>query len=117
MSARSILLFVLVALSAPACAVAAGVTNPLNPNFSDIPRFIAGVLQVMVQVGLPIIAFFMLYAGYQFVSAGGNSEKLNSAKENFKYVMIGSALILGAWVMATLIANTVGQVVGSNIGI
>ena len=108
------------ALLVPAIAFAAecqGVCSPLNPDFDDIPRFIAGVLKVMVQIGLPIVALFVLIAGYKFVSAGGNEGKLKDAKENFVYVIIGSLLILGAWVLATLIGNTVGQVVGSTIGL
>lgn len=66
----------------------------------------------MVQVGLPIVALFLLIAGFKFVSARGNSSKLEEAKENFKFVIIGAALILGAWVIATLIGNTVTQIVG-----
>ena len=66
----------------------------------------------MVQVGLPVVALFMLIAGYKFVSARGNSSKLDEAKQNFVYVVIGATLILGAWVIATLIGNTVTQIVG-----
>lgn len=97
----------------PIVAVAqkTGIQNPLNPSFSSIPRFIAGVLQVMVQIGLPIVALFFLWSGYLFVSASGNEGKLTKAKENFLYVCIGALLILGAWVIATLIGNTVSQVV------
>lgn len=94
-------------------AQSTGVQNPLNSAYSSIPTFIAGFLQVMVEVGLPIVALFLLVAGYKFVSAGGNSEKLNDAKNNFVYVVIGALLILGAWVIATLIGNTVSQIVGS----
>jgi hypothetical protein len=117
MNRKTLIFIASIALTVPAFALAAEVQNPLNPNFSSIPRFVAGVLQVMVQVGLPIVAFFLLYAGFKFVSAGGNSEKLNDAKENFKYVLIGALLILGAWVIATLIGNTVGQVIGTQISI
>jgi len=90
-----------------------GIQNPLNSAYSTIPTFIAGFLKVMVQIGLPVVALFMLIAGYKFASAGGNSEKLSKAKENFVYVIIGACLILGAWVLATLIGNTVSNVVGN----
>lgn len=68
---------------------------------------------MMVEVGLPVVALFLLIAGYQFVSAGGNSEQLGKAKENFKWVIIGAVLILGAWVIATMIGNTVTQIIGA----
>jgi hypothetical protein len=91
-----------------------GICNPLSSAYSTIPTFIAGFLRVMVQIGLPVVALFLLIAGYRFASAGGNSGKLEEAKENFVYVIIGALLILGAWVLATLIGNTVSQVVGVN---
>jgi len=47
------------------------------------------------------------------VLARGNSSKLDEAKKNFVYVIIGALLILGAWVIATLIGGTVTQLVGN----
>jgi hypothetical protein len=92
-----------------------GIQNPLNSAYSTIPTFIAGFLRVMVQIGLPVVAFFLLLAGYQFISAQGNAGKLENARSNFFYVIIGTLLILGAWVLATLIGNTVSQVVGNGL--
>ncbi|MDB5238134.1 MAG: hypothetical protein JWM46_404 [Candidatus Kaiserbacteria bacterium] len=83
--------------------------NPLNPSFSSIPNFIAGALRVMVQLALPILTLMIVYSGFLFVFARGNQEKLSTAKTNFMYVIIGSVLILGAWVIATLISGTVSQ--------
>jgi hypothetical protein len=94
-----------------AFADTAGLTNPLNPAYSSIPTFIAGALRVMVEVALPIISLFIVYSGFLFVSAQGNDEKLSVAKRNFMYVIVGAILILGAWVIATLIGGTVTQLV------
>lgn len=86
--------------------------NPLNPAFSSIPGFIEGVLRAIIIVALPIVTLFIVISGFMFVSARGNEGKLTKAKENFKYVIIGAILILGAWVLATLIAGTVTQLTG-----
>lgn len=83
--------------------------NPLSPEFSTIPNFISGALKVLVMISLPIITLFFVYAGYKFIAAQGNQEKLGDAKQNFLYVVIGAILILGAWVIATLIGGTVTQ--------
>ncbi len=91
----------------------ADLENPLNKNFSSIPLFIAGALKVLVIVALPIITLFIVIAGFMFVLARGNESKLSEAKKNFVYVMIGALLILGAWVIATLIGGTVTQLVGT----
>lgn len=89
-----------------------GLQNPLNSNFSTIPAFIAGALKVLVIVALPIITLFLVVSGFMFVFARGNSSKLDEAKKNFVYVILGALLILGAWVIATLIGGTVTQLVG-----
>ncbi len=91
----------------------AGLCNPLNSNFSTIPAFIAGALKVLVMVALPIITLFLVVSGFMFIKARGNPSELTKAKENFLYVIIGALLILGAWVIATLIGGTVTQLVGN----
>lgn len=103
----------LLPLTASAATCADGLCNPLNSSFSTIPAFIAGALKVLVIVALPIIALFIVISGFMFVFALGNESKLTKAKENFVYVIIGALLILGAWVIATLIGGTVTQVVGN----
>lgn len=81
--------------------------NPLQ--FSSITDFIAGALRVMVMVSLPVITLFIVYAGSQFILARGNQGKLTEAKTNFMYVILGALLILGAWVIATMIGGTITQ--------
>lgn len=81
--------------------------NPLQ--FQSIADFIAGAMRALVMVALPIITLFIVYAGFQFITARGKPEGLNKAKANFMYVLIGALLVLGAWVLATLIGGTVSQ--------
>ncbi len=99
----------LIVLEIPTISAAEGLQNPLN--FNDIQSFIAGALKVLVIVALPIITLFIVISGFMFVLARGNESKLTEAKKNFVYVIIGALLILGAWVLATLIGGTVTQLV------
>lgn len=85
--------------------------NPLREEFSDIPRFIAGALKVVVMIALPIIVLFFVIAGFKFISAQGNPSALGEARKNFMWVVVGALLIMGAWVLATLLAGTVAQLV------
>ncbi len=81
-----------------------------NPTqFNGIADLIAGALRAMVVVALPIISLFIVYSGFLFLTAQGSEEGLQKAKRNFLYVIIGATLILGAWVIATLIGGTVSQ--------
>ena len=83
--------------------------NPLN--FGTIPEFLAGALKALAMIALPIISLFLVISGFLFITAQGNQQKLDTAKKNFMYVIIGALLILGAWIIATLIAATVNQLV------
>lgn len=94
----------------PAFAVAATLENPLK--FPNIEKFIEGVLQAIVIIALPIITVFIVWAGFLYISARGNAGQIERAHQNFKWVIIGTILILSAWVLATLIGGTVRQLLG-----
>ena len=85
--------------------------NPLN--FGSIPEFLAGALKALAMIALPIITLFLVISGFLFITAQGSEDKLKKAKLNFMYVIIGALLILGAWIIATLIAGTVNQLTGT----
>ena len=61
-------------------------------------------------IGVPIIALAIIYAGFLFVTAQGNSEKLTKAKKTLLYTLIGAALLLGAVVIAEAIKGTVNDI-------
>lgn len=86
------------------------IENPVGVD--TVSQFIVLVLQSMVKIGGVVVAFFILLAGFMFVAARGNVSKLGEARENFKYVIFGAVLILGAWVIATVIQGTVVQILG-----
>lgn len=105
------LLAALLALPSSAAAAGTVIQNPTSVN--SISEFIQKVLEAMVRLGLVVVAFFILLAGFYYISARGNSSKLNEAHENFKYVVYGAILILGAWVIATIVGGTVTQILGA----
>jgi len=88
-----------------------GVSGKLkNPvNFDSLRELIAAILDVIVQIGVPIAAVFLIYSGYLFVSARGSEEKLGKAKSIFLWTLVGIAVLLGASVLANLISGTIDQ--------
>jgi len=82
------------------------IVNPLA-KASTIGGLIKTILEGVIQIGMPIIALAIIYCGFLFVSAQGNSEKLNEAKRALTYTLIGAALLLGSWGIAQLISSTV----------
>jgi hypothetical protein len=98
----------------PALAFAQNQTLGNPANVSNIQTFIANFLKAVVEISLPILTLYIVYAGFKFVFARGNEHRLEEAKRNFLYVILGAILILGAWVLATLIAATATQVLGTS---
>ena len=79
-----------------------------NPTpYDDIMSLLQKLLESLVKILLPVIAVFIIYAGFLFVTAGGDTKKLEDAKKTLLGALIGAALILGAWVFAQAIASTI----------
>jgi hypothetical protein len=84
------------------------ICNPLGSSgVNSIPDFIRVLLEGALKVGIPIVALAIIYCGFLFVEARGNTEKLTKAKDALLYTLIGAAILLGSWAIASLIASTV----------
>lgn len=79
--------------------------NPIGPD--TLQEFIKKILDIVLTIGIPIVALAIIYAGYLFVSARGNSEKLGEAKDTLMYTILGAAILLGSWVLASAISTTI----------
>ncbi|MCX6752484.1 MAG: TrbC/VirB2 family protein [Candidatus Nomurabacteria bacterium] len=83
------------------------ICNPLKSGVVDFPTFLQTLLTGVLRIGIPIVALAIIYCGFLFVSARGNSEKLTKAKDALLYTLIGAAILLGSWAIATMISGTV----------
>jgi hypothetical protein len=99
-----VLLSPFISLADPATSVT--IVNPIT-SATTLTGLIQVVLVGVIKIGIPIIALAIIYCGFLFVAARGNSEKLKKAKDALLYTLIGAAILLGAWAIAQLISNTV----------
>lgn len=83
------------------------ITNPLK--FDNVLTLLTEVMRIFVQVATIIAAFFIIYSGFLFVSARGNTGQVEKAKKIFFDTIIGSIIILGAFVIIEVIDTTVKQ--------
>ena len=67
------------------------IVNPLGTQ-NTLPVLIQNVLNEVITIGIPIVALAIIYCGFLFVFARGNSEKLTSAKQSLLYTLIGAAI-------------------------
>lgn len=85
--------------------VFAQIQNPLK--FNNISAFIADLLRYVVQVGGVVATFAFIWAGFLYVQAQGNPEKLGDARKVFINTVYGVVILLGAQLIGTIIKNTV----------
>jgi len=82
------------------------IVNPL-PGITSVNGLLQTILEGAIKIGIPVIVLAIIYSGFLFVSAQGNTEKLGTAKKSLIYTLIGAAILLGSWAIAQLITNTV----------
>jgi len=85
--------------------------NPLG-SIKDIPSLVKQILEIAMKIGVPLIVLAIIYTGYLFIAAQGAPDKLTAAKESLVYVVIGAAILLGAYVIAEAIVGTVNAIRG-----
>ncbi|HEY9583043.1 MAG TPA: pilin [Candidatus Paceibacterota bacterium] len=83
--------------------------NPLGST-SSFSALIEKVLEVLIQIGIPVLVVFIVYAGFLFVTAQGNEKKIEDAKSALFWAVIGGAVLVGAKVIATVVKQTVGVI-------
>jgi len=72
----------------------------------DLVEAIAGWFQVIV---LAIAVVMIIYAGFTWMTAGGDDEKLGSARQTFIYALVGIAVVLVAYGLVKLMTTLVGS--------
>lgn len=90
---------------APDGALSYKLCNPLR--FNNLEGLIVGILNVLLVIAVPIIIFFIIFAGFSYVTAQGNPEKIKQASRSLTYAIIGGVLILGAVAISEILQSVV----------
>lgn len=91
------------------------IKNPLEGSgIESIVGFFQAILDILIIFAVPLVVFFIIYAGFQYVTARGNVEKIKAAHNALLYALIGGLIIIGANVILAVIANTVCEIVGDS---
>ena len=82
--------------------------NPLKDNnINDFDDLLEAILNILLVLAVPIIVFFIIYAGFKYVLAQGKEEELQKANRMLFWSIIGGLIILGARVIFAVIKGTV----------
>ncbi len=87
----------------PPCA-AGKLCNPIKYN--NLQDFLLGILDIVIQYGALLIVFFIVFAGFKFVTAQGNTEKIADARKMLVWIIVGAFVLLGVYVIKAAICGT-----------
>ena len=106
--------FVSVYVLIPSLVSAQQLQNPLKADsFEGLFQNILS--SVIIPVSSVIGVFFIIWAGFGFVTAQGNDAKLSAAKKRLMYVLIGVGIVIASEVILDLLLNTLKEV--SNVSV
>jgi len=85
-----------------------GLKNPISTN--NFQEFVKKLFDIVLAIGVPVIALFLIYSGFLFVKAQGSPSALDEAKRTFIFTCLGALILLGAWVIANAIGETINEI-------
>lgn len=92
--------------------VFAQLRNPMEgTGINSIQAFFLAILDILLVFAIPFVVFFIIYAGFLYVTARGNPGTIEQAHKALLYAIIGGLLIFGARAILAIITNTVNSVV------
>ena len=80
--------------------------NPLGKNISDVPTLLNTVIGVVISFSYIVVACFLIWSGFKFVTAQGNESKITSAKTTFYWTIIGALIVMGAQTLSSVFQET-----------
>jgi len=92
----------------PSVLFAAGDSN-LNPlgSVNNLWDLLKNIFTALIDLAIPVAILYLVYSGYLFVTAGGDEKQINTAKENFKWTVVGIAVLLGARALVDMLKATI----------
>jgi len=71
----------------------------------DVRLTAARIISAIMGLMGTVTVIIMLYAGYEWMTAGGNDDKVGEAKKRILYAVIGLAIILSAYAITRFITT------------
>ena len=95
----------------PGIVSAATFENPLLLRF--IIKILEAFVKGVIYVGTPALIVLVVWTGFLFISARGNSAGLTKAKSMALTTLIGGTVFLSLWAITQLVGNTLSGLTSS----
>jgi len=94
-------------------AVVITLNNPFNCGgvtpCTLFTLFEAIIDDIILPIGGVLAVLAFIYTGFLYVTAQGKETKLLTAHKALLYTSVGTAILLGSWVIAQVIENTINK--------
>ncbi len=74
---------------------------------SDLPTIIGGIINVVLGFLGIILLAYILFAGFLWMTAGGDKEKVTKAKEMIKNAIIGLIIVIAAFAISNFVLSSI----------
>ena len=85
------------------------IENPFRTGNTlfDLAQTVVNTIILPIGGVLAVLAF--IYSGFLYVTAQGSQTKIDTAHKALLYTSIGTAVLLGSWMLANVIKATINQ--------
>lgn len=94
-----------VALLLPVLVFSGGIVPCNGPdcNFDSLLQLARNIIDFLIVVSIPLAVIAFIYAGFSYITAGGNEGKIKKAHDIFWKVLWGFVFVLSAWLIVQTI--------------
>ena len=121
----AVISIIALAASAPAISFAAGLPTQIVPNdcntqpggcqsICDVADLANNILNLVIYTAVFVAGVLFAWAGWKYVTAGGNPGKAAKAKQVFWNVTIGLVIILAAYLIVQTLMSGLSHIQGWN---
>jgi len=90
----------------PAPGYFEGIKNPLRSEYKTVGGLVNGFVEIFSYLVIIFAVILIIYVGFQFVLARGNSEEVKKRKDQLLWLVIGVAVVIGARIIVNVVIST-----------
>lgn len=84
-------------------------------QISDLGKFIQALLTVTLGIVGLLVFIYLIWGGIEWITAGGDKSKTESARQKLTNAVIGLAIVAAAFAISQVLGNFFGIKVGADI--
>jgi hypothetical protein len=80
----------------------------------DLPSIIAEIIKIVLSFVALIFVIMIISAGFKWMTAGGDDNKIDQARNALKHSIIGLLIVIAAWAITHFVATQLLEITGAN---